>query len=246
MPPCPPTQEASMPAVWRLSATHLLHLSPLHSAAELALSADGTIQRYRIASGQHHLFVACAGEIRTLSGRLIALRRSVLPVCRLLAFIEHGATKPSATAGDGAPGVLSLPLSAMSSAQAFDAWFIHMWLFGLEPAFLRLLDRLRKLESYWLIRYLLSDAVQQRSLGALAQDYGVSLAHFRRLCNEALGQSAKSARMAWRARRAMLDAILSGETLTCVAIRHGFASSSHYSNEIRRQFGLSPRVLAGR
>jgi|GEM_PF-456631 len=102
---------------------------------------------------------------------------------------------------------------------------------------------LRRTEWYWLIRYLLNESLNNGKLNELGARYGLSYSHFRRLCRNALGNSAKSEMRGWRIARALLDVVEEGENLTQIAMRYGYASSSHLSNDIRDAFGVSPRGL---
>jgi AraC-like DNA-binding protein len=68
----------------------------------------------------------------------------------------------------------------------------------------------------------------------------VSESHFRRLCRRALGRGLKRELRQWRAANAVLDVVESRDSMTDVAISNGFASSSHFSREIRDLFGISP------
>ncbi len=102
---------------------------------------------------------------------------------------------------------------------------------------------LRRTEWYWLIRFLLNESVNNGKLQELGARYGLSYSHFRRLCRTALGNSAKSELRGWRIARALLDVVEEGQSLTQVAMRYGYASSSHLSNDIRDAFGVSPRGL---
>lgn len=102
---------------------------------------------------------------------------------------------------------------------------------------------LRRTEWYWLIRFLLNESVSNLKIHELGARYGLSYSHFRRLCRNALGNSAKNELRGWRIARALLDVVEEGQSLTEVAMRHGYASSSHLSNDIRDAFGVSPRGL---
>lgn len=102
---------------------------------------------------------------------------------------------------------------------------------------------LRRTEWYWLIRYLLNESLSNGKLHELGARYGLSYSHFRRLCRNALGNSAKNELRGWRIARALLDVVDEGQSLTDVAMRYGYASSSHLSNDIRDAFGVSPRGL---
>ncbi|TCV96660.1 AraC family transcriptional regulator [Biostraticola tofi] len=107
----------------------------------------------------------------------------------------------------------------------------------------RLASFLRRTECYWLIRFLLNESVNNDKLNVLGARYGLSYSHFRRLCRNALGNSAKSELRGWRIARALLDVVEERKSLTAIAMRHGYASSSHLSNDIRDAFGVSPRSL---
>lgn len=102
---------------------------------------------------------------------------------------------------------------------------------------------LRRTEWYWLIRFLLNESVNNGKITELGARYGLSYSHFRRLCRNALGNSAKNELRGWRIARALLDVVEEGQSLTEVAMRYGYASSSHLSNDIRDAFGVSPRGL---
>ena len=58
-----------------------------------------------------------------------------------------------------------------------------------------------------------------------------------------MGAAAKSELRDWRMARSLLDVVERQGTLTEVALKHGYSSSSHFSNEIRQLFGVSPRGL---
>ena len=102
---------------------------------------------------------------------------------------------------------------------------------------------LRRLETYWLVKYLVSESAQQKKVSDLGDEYGLSYSHFRRVCKAALGNSAESELKVWRAARSLLDVVDGQESMTEVAIRNGYASSSHFSTEIKKLFGLSPRAI---
>lgn len=106
-----------------------------------------------------------------------------------------------------------------------------------------LADFLRRTEYYWLISFLLNESTNSEKLQDLGMRYGLSYSHFRRLCRNALGNSAKNEMRGWRIARALLDAVEERQSLTEVAMRHGYASSSHLSNDIRDVFGVSPRGI---
>ena len=94
------------------------------------------------------------------------------------------------------------------------------------------------------MRFLLEQGTRSEKLTTLAQRYGVSVSHFRRLCHQALGSAAKPALRGWRTAQALLNMSLGDGSLTDVALEFGFASSSHFSKEIRELVGFTPSSLA--
>ncbi|MGL4978292.1 MAG: helix-turn-helix domain-containing protein [Plesiomonas sp.] len=138
-----------------------------------------------------------------------------------------------------------LPQASFSICQQrrhYEFWFLQQALNPL-PEFAQALTLLRGTESYWLVRFLLAQSVYGDTLKDLGDRYGVSNSHFRRLCRQALGGGAKSELRDWRMARSLLDVVERQGTLTEVALKHGYSSSSHFSNEIRQLFGVSPRGL---
>ncbi|MDT4871476.1 Invasion protein InvF [compost metagenome] len=94
------------------------------------------------------------------------------------------------------------------------------------------------------MRFLLEQGTHSEKLTTLAQRYGVSVSHFRRLCRQALGTATKPALRGRRAARALLNMSLQDGSLTDIALELGFASSSHFSKEIRDLVGFTPSSLA--
>ncbi|BEV70659.1 MULTISPECIES: AraC family transcriptional regulator [unclassified Paludibacterium] len=224
-----------------VSGSLLLILNTCHDGRLRLLTPDGE-RRLILAPGRGMLFVADQGVVHPLAGEPQGWAIPLPWVCRLLAFVEHWRTIPLPAAK--LPACLTIPCHA--SPQTFENWFLRMWLFGRDPLFHSLLQRLRRCEGYGLIRHLLAEHEQAVPLAQLARRYGLSASHFRRLAHDALGQSAKSAMMTWRLRRTILDAICREVSLTSLAMQYGYASSSHLSNDARRQLGVSPQWLLGR
>ena len=102
---------------------------------------------------------------------------------------------------------------------------------------------LRQTECYWLIQFLLNESVNNGKLNVLGARYGLSYSRFCRLCRNALGNLAKNELRGWRIARALLDMVEERQSLTEVAMRYGYASFSHLSNDVRDAFGVSPRGI---
>lgn len=126
---------------------------------------------------------------------------------------------------------------------AAESWFIQL-IYENSPTFRPFFTLLRRTEYYALVRFLLTQSLNGGNLHALGESYGVSYSHFRRLCHQALGATTKMELRRWRMARALLDASEEGHSFTEVAFKHGYASSSHFSNEVRALLGVSPRGLS--
>lgn len=223
----------------------LLYLfAPLHSArfCVSGVRADGS-QRRSLAAGQGVLLGSSEVSLQVEAGEIEVQHLGVINFAKLLAFIdmvEPGGSSPTADAA----GVVMLDLAPEHAAnrQALEYWFIRQVIKG-EAEFTALTAFLRRLENYWLVKYLVSESSQQKNVGDLGDEYGLSYSHFRRVCKTVLGKSVKSELKVWRAARSLLDVVGGKESMTEVAIKHGYASSSHFSTEIKTLFGLSPRAM---
>ncbi|MFZ4214470.1 helix-turn-helix domain-containing protein, partial [Pantoea endophytica] len=104
-------------------------------------------------------------------------------------------------------------------------------------------DLLRSTESYWVIRFLLNSYDNELSLKSMGERYGLSSSHFRRITKQALGNSTKYELCQWRLSNALLELLEGDISITDVAIKHGYASLSHFSNEVKSTLGIPPRKL---
>ncbi|HFK3790579.1 TPA: transcriptional regulator [Escherichia coli] len=104
---------------------------------------------------------------------------------------------------------------------------------------------IRMTESYHLVLYLLKsiDRDECVKIKNLTEGYGVSEAYFRKLCKKALGSKVKEELSLWRLVNGLLDVFLHKETITSAAMKNGYASTSHFSTEIKNQLGFSAREL---
>jgi AraC-like DNA-binding protein len=139
----------------------------------------------------------------------------------------------------------ALPVSfeTVESDKKLERWYIEQALRG-GLAYRAFASVLRHNENYWLVRFLLEQGASSEKLIWLAQRYGVSVSHFRRLCRQALGGATKPALRDWRTAQALLSMSLEDRSLTDVALAFGYASSSHFSKEIRERVGFAPSRLA--
>jgi len=133
----------------------------------------------------------------------------------------------------------SLPVQALVTPLAVEHWIA---LEALRPSEggADVLDHLRRQEPYELTRFLLQAELDAVDLKVLARRYGLSYSQFRMLCKRTLGASAKSELNRWRAGRALLGLLLNGDSVIDAAVANGYASASHISTDIKREFGIAP------
>lgn len=125
-------------------------------------------------------------------------------------------------------------------AKNIERWLISAVL-ERDPSVELLLALIRTLEPYRLVRFLLREHAQAKTVATLGERYGLSKSHFNRLCRQVLGNGVKHELRLWRAAEAMLDVFDRREAMTTIAYGHGFSSPSHFSREIKQLFGISPR-----
>jgi AraC-like DNA-binding protein len=212
------------------------------SSTRVRVATQDGLRIHEIASGAT-LMVACSHASLQCSGSDFAIiHMSVNPLCKVLAFLDG----VDEIRNRGRPGssmaVFPFDRFCLGRNKGLEYWFIHGILQENDQAE-SLAAFLRRLESYWLVRFLLSESSRLKSVGALGDEYGLSYSHFRRVCKIVLGSSVKSELKVWRAARSLLEAISGAGTMTEVAIRNGYASSSHFSTEIKKLFGRSPRAM---
>ena len=162
-----------------------------------------------------------------------------------------GAADINANAGvnarDDAPRLIAIPVADLRdthSGRALERCFL-LQTFDPSPDFIRIAAALRLTEFYQLVRFLLKQPATV-TMQDLSERYGLSYSYFRKLCREAFGRGGKAEFQQWRNVRALLDMVDTAETgdsMTDVALRQGFASSSHFSDAMKGQFGRSPRHL---
>ncbi|WP_434656617.1 helix-turn-helix domain-containing protein [Pseudomonas sp. R3-56] len=218
----------------------VLHLRVALGPVQLSAGQPGLGQT--LPSGWEGLLVL-SDSLQFHGGELHVTPIDEAPLVKLLAFFDMSAAF-SGQKADVAPwALLSVDEGIVRSPQRLERWYIEQAMRGTE-AYHAVANLLRHQESYGLVRFLLEQGTHSEKLNTLAQRYGVSVSHFRRLCRQALGSAAKPALRGWRTARALLDMSLRDGSLTDVALEFGFASSSHFSREIRQLVGFTPSSLA--
>jgi len=131
----------------------------------------------------------------------------------------------------------SLIAAAALSGDAMTTNYLRMAV-GDTPQYRQIATLLRRTEAYSMVSFLLQEG-QGEKVEALSARYGVSAGHFRRIFRASLGDSPKSSLNDWRLAKAVLAVIERRQSVTDVAMAHGYASPSHFSNEVKKTLGLS-------
>ena len=105
---------------------------------------------------------------------------------------------------------------------------------------------IRRMESYWISYFLLSQLLEDKSedtqkLYNVCKVYGVSESHFRKLCHNVFSCAPKKQLRLWRAAASALQLIENDASVATIAGNNGYASSSHLSSEIKALFDITPR-----
>lgn len=178
-----------------------------------------------------------------VKGRLHSQSIAQAPLMKLQVFIDLGNALRDPRPCQAPWALLPVAYPSVESERALERWYLTQAMAGGE-AWQGFASVLRHTESYGLVRFLLEQGTHSEKLTTLAQRYGVSVSHFRRLCRQALGTATKPALRGWRTAQALLNMSLQEGSLTDVALEFGFASSSHFSREIRELVGFTPSSLA--
>ncbi|ANC44846.1 helix-turn-helix domain-containing protein [Pandoraea pnomenusa] len=225
---CPQTSTRSL----------LLELQPMGAAPAA---------RVELSPGYRGLVLFGRGHLQVKGGTLHYHRMHFDVLVKLLAFMDEAraAGPHEAHRRSAIPALHRVPVSGLwNDRRQCELWFLSQ-LVSPGDGFSTMLDVLRRCESYELIRFLLSRAPTGGTLRHMCTKYGVSYSHFRRLCRGALGESAKIALRDWRMARSMLEVAQGNDSYTEIALRNGYASSSHFSTEIKELIGMSPTSAAG-
>ncbi|EKN3346590.1 helix-turn-helix domain-containing protein [Yersinia ruckeri] len=108
-----------------------------------------------------------------------------------------------------------------------------------------LLAILRKYEAYGMFRYLISQSANGEHIKVeqLSKKYGLSSPYFRFLCRKNFNSSAKKKMMSWRTATAVLLLIESDMSILDVGLSCGYCSASHFTLDIKKNFGLTPSEI---
>lgn len=188
-----------------------------------------------------HRALLCAGQLPlVLEGAVAGYSVPASVLSRWMAFRDTAFEAPQPEDHPRHPFLLTCP-EAIERPELLSALLIEM--LRCDPgAHERLRAHVAAGEHYQIARYVLSEGPASR-VGDLASAYGLSTTQFRRRCGEVFGRSAKDQLRELRASRALLQYEGSHTTLTDLALGAGYASQSHFSDEIKALVGLAPRHI---
>ncbi|GAB3629535.1 type III secretion system transcriptional activator InvF [Pandoraea terrae] len=219
-------------------------LQPLVAPTEIAFQTRVYGHRVRLPAGWRGLVFLERGELTVHAGDLCFFPVRLEILIKLLAFLD-AANPPERPIGGDRPFFNTFRLSganAWTDRRCCEAWFLKQVL-APTASVRAMLAMLRRSENYGIIRFLLSESSNGGTLQCFCERYGVSYSHFRRLCRNALGDATKTALREWRMARSMLEVADRSASLTEIALRNGYSSSSHFSSEIRDLTGMSPKGI---
>lgn len=207
----------------------------------LCLAHRESSVRWCLAPGWQGLLAVRQG-LQVVSGGASVLPLPQTNLVKLQFFIDQGVRYAVGPVRGEPWAALSESGTPYQARSVLEAWYLALALQG-HPSYHAFANQLRSSESYQLLGFLLAQGSSSGKLQDLAVRYGVSVSHFRRLCSQALGGAAKSWLREWRTARALLAMAEKPRSLTDVALEFGYASSSHFSNEIRELVGVAPSSL---
>lgn len=221
--------------------TELLHLV-CQQPLVLEICAGSSTHSLSLPAGSSQLLACHNLKLTAASGAASFTRLDLGRVCKLMAFLDQTVAEIERPNRIDAHVALACPPACSQDMAVLEAWLIGQVLAGGQSV-QAFSGFLRRMEHYWLVRYLLVESTQQKNISDMGEEYGLSYSHFRRICKLVLGNSLKSELQSWRAARSLLDVIIHRESMTKVALRNGYASSSHFSHEIKKRFGQSPTAM---
>lgn len=205
----------------------------------MVLRGGGEVWQVAIPAGAQAL--VCAGAIAvTMDGAVPASTVPASVLSRWMAFRD--AAFDVAPAAEMPRHPLVIPaFQELRGPQALCAFLVELLRCD-SQLHERLRSHVAAGEHYQIARYVLAEPPSAR-IGDLAASYGLSATHFRLRCGEVFGRSAKDQLRQLRASHALLSYRGSQTVLSDLALDAGYASQSHFSDEIKAFVGLSPRHI---
>lgn len=176
-------------------------------------------------------------------GKLRFFEIDLMKMAKLQVFIDYALAKVETVVSDDLCWATFPENIKHLNPDEMEYWLLNQAMHPHESTY-ALIQFLRKTECYNLVHFLLSATDDNNQcLQNLCVRYGLSAAHFRRLSRNALGHTTKVTLREWRMTKAVLAFINDPQNMTDVAFAHGYSSLSHFSNDVKKMLGMTPRAL---
>lgn len=210
---------------------------------EIIIYQAGEEVVFTLQPGDKGMFAVKSKRLLIKQGSIEGLEVNFIAMAKLQAFIDAGSRDCGKTRKrEILYGFCPCKCPAPLLRKKFEYWLISQSVkkcAGMD----NIVQLLRDNECYWIVNYLLTHSDEYKSLREIGGRYGLSVSHFRRLSKSALGNTAKVEMCDWRLIRAILDIMGDEQNLTSIAMKHGYASLSHFSGDVKNRFGIPPRDL---
>lgn len=235
----------------------ILFARPVNQHSIMSLAVDQTEEERAVAFDtiRHAVIIATLSKIHLcFSGEWIVEVKSMSQATTLFSFLDYQAKCPEASgeSREGQDNVMLLTASHLVLRVEYENKSLMALLISslLDPQDRRLeslFTFVRNVESYWIAHFLLSQVMNEdkesetHKIYNASRIYGVSESYFRKLCHHAFTRGPKKQLRLWRAANSALQLIENDQSIATIAGDNGYASSSHFSSEIKSLFGITPR-----
>lgn len=222
----------------------LLHTAAGKNGCCVEISSKERTDITYIDKRQEGMLVLSPCKLKIESGDIQISTLDFTRLAKLQVFIDKAQQRKKEISHDVFWGYLPTSLGHNPTSRDLEYWFINQSILN-ENNIDSFSAVLKNNEWYDLVDFLLDESGDGNNhrMQVLCTRYGLSVSHFRRLARHALGNTAKVELRDWRLVRALLELVESDNNLTTIAMNHGYASLSHFSNEVKDTFGVSPRSL---
>ncbi|WEJ85273.1 helix-turn-helix domain-containing protein [Kluyvera intermedia] len=237
--------------------TSILFARPVNQHSFMSLAVEQTEEESAATFDniQHAVMLATLGEMKLcFSGEWVVETRSMSQVTTLFSFLDYQAKcrESNNDAIEAQRNVIlhtdiHLALTVPDEHKTLMALFISSMLNPQDHCLESLFSFIRNVESYWISHFLLSQVMNEdkecdtHKIYNASRIYGVSESYFRKLCHRAFTRGPKKQLRLWRAANSALQLIENDQSIATIAGDNGYASSSHFSSEIKSLFGITPR-----
>lgn len=222
----------------------LLIIATAEDGCRLNIQYGKDVACCNIESHQQGLFVTTPARIEVAHGWLKFYQFDFMRLVKLQVFIDKAQKLVSGQRKNSQWGYQAAVFGSEPAFRDIEYWLLSQTMSTASDT-TNISSVLRNNEWYDLICFLLeeSNGNSNQRLQVLCARYGLSASHFRRLSKHALGNTTKVEMRDWRLVRALLELIDGESNFTTIAMNQGYASLSHFSNEVKDVLGISPRNL---